>query len=120
MNERYTLVKIDDYLFQIHDKDTDMYMVAEEIHERMNKQEELIQALKEINHNLGEALTIERKNDKNDDDLRNLIMTLEDLNLEKDRLLLETKTEKEKRLEEELRECERFRHSVFKRMGGIN
>ena len=53
MNEkRFRLIKIDDYVFQIHDIDNDLYLVAEQICNLLNEQQATISDLKEENEQL--------------------------------------------------------------------
>lgn len=48
MNEkRFTLIKIDDYVFQIKDIDNDLYLVAEQICNLLNEQQARIKELEE-------------------------------------------------------------------------
>jgi len=43
MNEkRFRLIKIDDYVFQIHDIDNDLYLVAEQICNLLNEQQDTL------------------------------------------------------------------------------
>lgn len=44
--ERFRLIKIDDYVFQIHDIDNDLYLVAEQICNLLNEQQDTIITLK--------------------------------------------------------------------------
>lgn len=44
--ERFRLIKIDDYVFQIHDIDNDLYLVAEQICNLLNEQQNTIITLK--------------------------------------------------------------------------
>ena len=61
MSERFKLVKIDDYVFQIHDVDDDLYLVAEQICNLLNEQQSTIQSLKEENKKLnGELYNCEK------------------------------------------------------------
>lgn len=46
--ERFRLIKIDDYVFQIHDIDNDLYLVAEQICNLLNEQQDTINKLREI------------------------------------------------------------------------
>lgn len=45
IKERFKLIKIDDYVFQIHDIDNDVYLVAEQICNLLNKQQVTIDQL---------------------------------------------------------------------------
>lgn len=44
--KRFRLIKIDDYVFQIHDINNDVYLVAEQICNLLNEQQDTIIALK--------------------------------------------------------------------------
>ena len=46
--ERFRLIKIDDYVFQIKDIDNDLYLVAEQICNLLNEQEQEIQRWKNL------------------------------------------------------------------------
>ncbi len=50
--KRFTLIKIDDYVFQIHDIDNDLYLVAEQICSLLNEQQSTISQLKQENQKL--------------------------------------------------------------------
>ena len=45
--ERFRLIKIDDYVFQIHDTDNDLYLVAEQICKLLNELNDENQELKQ-------------------------------------------------------------------------
>ena len=45
IEERFRLIKIDDYVFQIYDTDNDVYLVAEEICGLLNEQQATIDQL---------------------------------------------------------------------------
>lgn len=47
--KRFTLIKIDDYVFYIHDIDNDLYLVAEQICNLLNEQQAAISRLEEKN-----------------------------------------------------------------------
>ena len=50
--ERFRLIKIDDYVFQIHDTDNDLYLVAEQICSLLNEQQATIEEYKDFCLNL--------------------------------------------------------------------
>lgn len=52
MSEKFKLIQIDDYVFQIHDIDNDLYLVAEQICSLLNGQQTTINQLKEDNEQL--------------------------------------------------------------------
>jgi len=45
MSERFRLIRIDEYVFQIKDIDNDLYLVAEQICDLMNEQQDTITEL---------------------------------------------------------------------------
>jgi len=53
--ERFKLIKIDDYVFQIHDIDNDLYLVAEQICNLLNEEQARIRELEE------EKMELEKK-----------------------------------------------------------
>ena len=55
-DERFRLIKIDDYVFQIHDIDDDLYLVAEQICNLLNKQQSIINKLQEENASLKQRI----------------------------------------------------------------
>ena len=56
MSERFKLIKIDDYVFQIHDTDNDVYLVAEQICKLLNELNEENKTLKKENEWLRKEL----------------------------------------------------------------
>ena len=56
--KRFKLIKIDDYVFQIHDTDNDLYLVAEQICNLLNEQEQKIQQLEKENEKLKKWLLL--------------------------------------------------------------
>ena len=50
--KRFKLIQIDDYVFQIHDIDNDLYLVAEQICSLLNEQQSKIDDLNHVNEQL--------------------------------------------------------------------
>lgn len=50
--KRFKLIKIDEYVSQIHDIDNDLYLVAEQICKLLNEQDMKIKQLEEENDNM--------------------------------------------------------------------
>ena len=56
MSEKFKLIQIDDYVFQIHDIDNDLYLVAEQICNLLNEQDEKIKEIETENEQLRKEL----------------------------------------------------------------
>lgn len=61
IKERFKLIKIDDYVFQIKDIDNDVYLVAEQICNLLNKQQVTID---QLNLAIDDLLHIKKENER--------------------------------------------------------
>ena len=59
--KRFRLIRIDDYVFQIHDTDNDVYLVAEQICNLLNEQDMKIRQLEKSIERREEQISIIKK-----------------------------------------------------------
>ena len=73
--KRFRLIRIDDYVFQIHDTDNDLYLVAEQICNLLNEQQSIIDEQKIA---IDEMLTNYKNLEKENEQLREINKELGD------------------------------------------
>lgn len=108
--DKYELIKVDEYVFQVLNNEDGEHLVAEDIVELLNNNDKEISKLK------SDCTFYQYENEKH---IERYKLILEEM-MKLQQMIRENKTDKEMKLEKELNDCEKFRYNVFKMMGELN